>query len=203
MVFMIILAVLARRRWPQQRELSRKIVHIGTGPVLPFAWGLGIPAPWAVPIAAAVTVVALINHRWRLLPAVEDVDRHSYGTITYGLAITTLLVLFWPERADAVCSGVMVMAIGDGLAGLIGRAVSSPRWQLMGQTKSLAGTCTMAAATMVVLITVAVCAGITLPLTTLVVLATIATGLEQFSPAGIDNLTVPLATGLLWAYAVS
>ena len=196
-------AVLARQLLPDQRELGRKLVHIGTGAVIPIAWWFAIPAVLAIPFAVIVTLVTAINHQWRFVPAVEDVDRNSYGTIAYGMAITTLLVLFWPERADAVCSGVMVMAIGDGLAGLIGRAVSSPRWQLMGQTKSLAGTCTMAAATMVVLITVAVCTGITLPLTTLVVLATIATGLEQFSPAGIDNLTVPLATGLLWAYAVS
>lgn len=199
----LVAAVLARQLLPDQRELGRKLVHIGTGAVIPIAWWFAIPAVLAIPFAVIVTLVTAINHQWRFVPAVEDVDRNSYGTIAYGMAITTLLVLFWPERADAVCSGVMVMAIGDGLAGLIGRAVSSPRWQLMGQTKSLAGTCTMAAATMVVLITVAVCTGITLPLTTLVVLATIATGLEQFSPAGIDNLTVPLATGLLWAYAVS
>lgn len=198
MVFVIILAVLARRRWPQQRELSRKIVHIGTGPVLPFAWGLGIPAPWAVPIAAAVTVVALINHRWRLLPAVEDVDRHSYGTVAYGLAITTLLVLFWPDQPQAACAGVLVMAAGDGLAGLIGRAVQSPRWQIWGQTKSTAGTLTMAVVSSAMLSLLSKIGPEHLGITGVVAISLLAVGLEQFSRWGIDNLTVPLAVGLSW-----
>ena len=37
------------------------------------------------------------------------------------------------------------------------------------------------------------------PATTLLLMAATATGLEQLSRYGIDNLSVPLATGLLWA----
>ena len=39
-----------------------------------------------------ITVVTTINHQWRFIPAVEDVDRNSYGTIAYGITITTLLL---------------------------------------------------------------------------------------------------------------
>ena len=114
-------AVLCRRLRPNQRELSRKIVHIGTGAVVPLAWFFEIPFVVALPVAAVISVVTTINHQWRFIPAVEDVDRNSYGTIAYGIAITTLLLLFWPTRADAVSAGVLVMALGDGLAGLVGR----------------------------------------------------------------------------------
>ena len=89
-------AVLCRRLWPTQRELSRKIVHIGTGAVVPLAWFFQIPFVVALPVAAVITVLTAMNHQWRLIPAVEDVDRNSYGTIAYGMAITTLLLLFWP-----------------------------------------------------------------------------------------------------------
>ena len=120
------LAVLARRRWPDQRELSRKIVHIGTGAVVPMAWLFAIPAVVAVPFAGLVTLATAINQRWRLIPAIEDVDRNSYGTTAYGLSITALMLLFWTQHPDAVCAGVLVMACGDGLAGLVGRSVASP-----------------------------------------------------------------------------
>ena len=73
-----------------------------------------IPRLVAVPFAVLVTLAIAINHRWQVIPAVEDVDRNTYGTVAYGLAITTLLILFWPGRADAVCAGVLVMALGDG-----------------------------------------------------------------------------------------
>ena len=148
----ILIAVLTRQRWPDQQELSRKIIHIGTGAVVPMAWFFDIPRLVAVPFAVLVTLAIAINHRWRIVPAVEDVDRNSYGTVAYGLAITTLLILFWPGRADAVCAGVLVMALGDGLAGLVGRSVNSTQWTVLSQTKSVAGTLTMALVSTLVLI---------------------------------------------------
>ena len=195
-------AVLCRRLRPNQRELSRKIVHIGTGAVVPLAWFFEIPFVVALPVAAVITVVTTINHQWRFIPAVEDVDRNSYGTIAYGVAITTLLLLFWPTRADAVSAGVLVMALGDGLAGLIGRNVASPKWVLFGQTKSSVGTMTMAVVSGLVLIGLARWSGADLSLPAALGMVAMATGLEQLSWSGLDNLSVPLSVGVLWSQLV-
>ena len=195
-------AVLCRRLRPNQRELSRKIVHIGTGAVVPLAWFFQIPFVVALPVAAVITVVTTINHQWRFIPAVEDVDRNSYGTIAYGIAITTLLLLFWPTRADAVSAGVLVMALGDGLAGLIGRNVASPKWVLFGQTKSSVGTMTMAVVSGLVLIGLARWSGADLSLPAALGMVAMATGLEQLSWRGLDNLSVPLSVGVLWSQLV-
>ena len=195
-------AVLCRRLRPNQRELSRKIVHIGTGAVVPLAWFFEIPFVVALPVAAVITVVTTINHQWRFIPAVEDVDRNSYGTIAYGIAITTLLLLFWPTRADAVSAGVLVMALGDGLAGLIGRNVASPKWVLFGQTKSSVGTMTMAVVSGLVLIGLARWSGADLSLPAALGMVAMATGLEQLSWGGLDNLSVPFSVGVLWSQLV-
>ena len=195
-------AVLCRRLRPNQRELSRKIVHIGTGAVVPLAWFFEIPFVVALPVAAVITVLTTINHQWRFIPAVEDVDRNSYGTIAYGIAITTLLLLFWPTRADAVSAGVLVMALGDGLAGLIGRNVASPKWVLFGQTKSSVGTMTMAVVSGLVLIGLARWSGADLSLPAALGMVAMATGLEQLSWRGLDNLSVPLSVGVLWSQLV-
>ena len=195
-------AVLCRRLRPNQRELSRKIVHIGTGAVVPLAWFFESPFVVALPVAAVITVVTTINHQWRFIPAVEDVDRNSYGTIAYGIAITTLLLLFWPTRADAVSAGVLVMALGDGLAGLIGRNVASPKWVLFGQTKSSVGTMTMAVVSGLVLIGLARWSGADLSLPAALGMVAMATGLEQLSWRGLDNLSVPLSVGVLWSQLV-
>jgi phytol kinase len=202
MAMVIAGAVLCRRLRPNQRELSRKIVHIGTGAVVPLAWFFEIPFVVALPVAAVITVVTTINHQWRFIPAVEDVDRNSYGTIAYGIAITTLLLLFWPTRADAVSAGVLVMALGDGLAGLIGRNVESPKWVLFGQTKSSVGTMTMAVVSGLVLIGLARWSGADLSLPEALCMVAMATGLEQLSWRGLDNLSVPLSVGVLWSQLV-
>lgn len=202
MVMVIAAAVLCRRLRPNQRELSRKIVHIGTGAVVPLAWFFHIPFVVALPVAAVITVLTTMNHQWRFIPAVEDVDRNSYGTIAYGITITTLLLLFWPTRADAVSAGVLVMALGDGLAGLIGRNVDSPKWVLFGQTKSTVGTMTMAIVSSLVLIGLAGWSGADLSLPAALGMVAMATGLEQLSWGGLDNLSVPLSVGVLWSQLV-
>ena len=187
-----------------QREWSRKLVHIGTGAVVPIAWLFGIDRLIAIPAAAAITAAAAINHRMRVLPAIEDVGRHSYGTIFYGASITLLLCAYWPQRSDAVCAGVLVMALGDGLAGVIGSWIPSPSWTLFGHRKSVVGTTAMDLAGLLVLQLLALVVhqgGATAPptLTSLATIALIATLLEQLAWLGLDNLTVPIVSGWLWA----
>lgn len=202
----LLTALAVRRRWPQQKEWSRKVVHIGTGAVVLLAWVFAIPRDFALGAAALVTVGTALNHRFRLLPAVEDVGRQSYGTIAYGASITILLALFWPQQPLPVAAGVLVMACGDGLAGLVGPQINSPRWRLFGQTKSLAGTAAMAITSWLVLallIGVAQATGASAPnLVAAAVIAVAATGLEQLSGFGLDNLSVPLATASLWQLAM-
>ena len=202
----LLTAMAVRRRWPQQKEWSRKVVHIGTGAVVLLAWAFAIPRDLALGAAALVTVGTALNHRFRLLPAVEDVGRHSYGTIAYGASITILLALFWPQQPLPVAAGVLVMACGDGLAGLVGPQINSPRWRIFGQTKSLAGTAAMTLTSwivLVLLIGVAQATGAPAPsLVAAAVIAVAATGLEQLSGFGLDNLSVPLATASLWQLAM-
>lgn len=200
LALLAVLAVALRQRWGTGGEWTRKLVHIGGGAVIPLAWRFGIERWLAIPAAAAITLLALLNHRRRLLPAIEDVGRASYGTVAYGASITLLLLLFWPQRPDAVCAGVLVMALGDGLAGLVGPRLDSPSWRVLGERRSLAGTLTMALVSLAVLLAVATVAppGPAWPL--LLLLALLGTALEQLAVQGLDNLTVPLGVALLWAW---
>jgi phytol kinase len=204
LIAVVSFALAVRRHWPEQREWSRKVVHIGTGPVILLAWWASIERTIALPAAITVTLATALNHRFRLLPAVEDVGRQSYGTVAYGAAISLLLALFWPSHPLAAAAGVLVMAIGDGLAGLIGPLVRSPRWCLLGQTKSLAGTAAMGTGGFAVLLLLHLGArSLDLespPVPLLAAIALIATALEQCSSYGIDNLSVPLTTGWLWQH---
>lgn len=194
-----LLALLIRQRWNSHGEWSRKLVHIGGGAVVPLAWLFGIERWLAIPAAGLITLLAWFNHRRRLLPAIEDVGRASYGTVAYGASITLLLLLFWPQKPDAVCAGVLVMALGDGLAGLIGPRIPSPSWRVLGERRSLVGTLTMGLVSLGALLALATAAPPGPGLWMLALLALIATGLEQIALLGLDNLTVPLAVALLWA----
>jgi phytol kinase len=192
-------ALLLRRRWPEQREWSRKLVHIGAGPVVLIAWAFGVDKLIAVPAAGAITLLAALNHRVRVLPAIEDVERRSYGTIAYGASITLLLWLWWPAHPATVAAGVLVMAFGDGLAGLLGPLMASPSWNVFGERRSLAGTGAMALASLTVLLALGQLGGDPSPTAAeIALIALVATGLEQWALLGIDNFSVPMAVAGLW-----
>jgi phytol kinase len=197
------LSLAVRARWPERGEWTRKVVHIGAGPVVLIAWTLGIDRWVALPSAVLATLLAAVNHRRRLLPGLEDVDRASYGTVAYGASITLLRLVWWPREPLVVASGVLVMAFADGMAGLVGPQVASPSWLILGQRRSLAGTATMALTSLAVLLALAALAGASgqpVPTPASVVgIALAAALLEQVAIGGLDNLTVPLMVAWLWS----
>ena len=94
------------------------------------------------------------------------------------------------------------MALGDGLAGLIGRQLNTPQWTIFGQTKSIAGTTTMAIVSMLVLVILSNSTNHAISVPVAMAMALGATGLEQISMRGLDNLTVPLGVGLGWSVLI-
>ncbi len=191
-IIVLLIAFLCKRYFPKKEELSRKIIHIGTGPVILLAWLFDVPKNIAFFTAFLITIALGVNYQYRLLPAIEDIERKSFGTIAYGISITLLLLLFWPHYASSVCIGVLSMAFGDGLAGLIGRSVKSPKWSILDQTKSIVGTLTMGSVVAITTSIVSSTNNLGIQPLEILVISVIATFLEQISPFGIDNLTVPI-----------
>ncbi len=197
-LIVILSAFWVKEHLGDKKEFSRKIVHIGIGPLLPIAWWLNINANIAISIASIITIGLIINYRLKLIPIFEDIERKSFGTIAYGISITFLIILFWSTRPDCVCAGVLVMAFGDGFAGLIGKQLKSPNWKVLGQKKSIAGTSAMGLITLTILIILSTISGSVISPLGIFAISFLAIALEQISPLGIDNLTVPIGVAIGW-----
>ena len=191
-ITILAIAALCKKYFPNKEELSRKIIHIGTGPVILLAWLFDIPKNIAFGSAFFITIILGVNYQYRLMPTIEDIERKSFGTIAYGISITVLLLLFWPHYALSISLGILSMAFGDGLAGLIGRSIKSPTWSVLGQTKSIAGTLTMGTVVAMTTAAITFIHNIAIQPLEIIFIALIATFLEQISPLGIDNITVPI-----------
>ena len=201
-ITILVIAALCKKYFPNKEELSRKIIHIGTGPVILLAWLFDIPKNIAFFSALFITIALGINYQYRLLPAIEDIERKSFGTIAYGISITLLLLLFWPHHASSISIGVLSMAFGDGLAGLIGRSINSPKWFILGQTKSIVGTLTMGSVVAITTSIISSTNNLGIQPLEILVISLIATFLEQISPWGIDNLTVPIGVTCIGIWLV-
>ena len=201
-ITILLIAFICKRYFPNKEELSRKIIHIGTGPVIILAWLFDIPRNIAFLSAFLITIALGVNYQYRLLPAIEDVERKSFGTIAYGISITLLLLLFWPHYAASISIGVLSMAFGDGLAGLIGKSIVSPKWSILGQTKSTVGTLTMTSVVAITTSIISSTSNLGIQPLEIILISLIATFLEQLSPWGIDNLTVPIGVTCMGIWLV-
>jgi len=181
------------------REIVRKIIHIGIGPLIPIAQFLNIEQSSALIFTGIVSMLVLINYTYKLFPTIEDVERKSYGTIFYCLSLFILIWLFWVKDPYALIAGFFIMSFGDGLAGLIGKSFNSKSWIIFKQKKSLFGTLTMFLTTLIVVCSIGYAQQKNVNLNYFAI-AFLATILEQFSILGIDNFIVPISSALCFNF---
>lgn len=195
--------------------ISRKIIHIGTGPIFVLCWLLFNDQPLAPFLAAIVPLgitlqFALVGAGLIRDPAAVDAmsrtgDRREIllGPLFYGIAFVTLTILFWRESPIGMVA-LMILCGGDGLADIIGSRIKSPKlpWS---PRKSVAGSITMLLGGFVfasLMVGVFVWQGYFLGpimhyLAPIGLIAVLTTLIESLPFADIDNITVPLVSVLL------
>ena len=184
------------------REIVRKIIHIGIGPLIPIAQFLKINQNSALIFTGIVSLMVFTNYNYKLFPTIEDVERKSYGTLFYCLSLFILIYLFWDKDPYALISGFFIMTFGDGLAGLIGKSFNSKSWIIFKQKKSVYGTITMFLTSLIVVCSIGYSQQNNLNLNYFTI-AFIATLLEQFSILGIDNFIVPISSALFFNFLIT
>ncbi|MDJ0509316.1 MAG: SEC59/DGK1/VTE5 family protein [Crocosphaera sp.] len=186
-------------------EFTRKIVHIGSGNVVLIAWWLQLPAWVLIGASFIASIVALVSYFLPILPSINSVGRQSLGTFFYAVSIGVLAQWFWARgEPQYLVIGILVMAWGDGMAAIIGQKFGQHSYQLLGVKKSWEGSLTMMGVSF--LVTSVILLWVDEPMLVVgmvaLIVAVAAMGLEAFSKLGIDNLTVPLGSGVLAFYLI-
>jgi phytol kinase len=205
-LYLTILIVTAEffSRWQKMdSELTRKIVHIGTGNIILLAWWFNISQSIFILASIIASFMAIISYFLPILPSINSVGRKSLGTLFYAISIGILISLFWQNSLKLYAViGILVMSYGDGMAGLIGQKWGKHPYQIFGSNKSWEGSFTMTIVSFIIALTVfsladdwqwqnLIVAGI---------MAVFAAFIETFSPIGVDNLTVPMGSAIICYY---
>ena len=196
---LLVLAEWLKRTTNLEGEVLRKVVHIGAGNVIIPAWWLHIPAWISISAAVIASGVAILSYQVPILPSVNSIGRHSWGTFFYAVSIGLLVAIFWPLHQPYYAAiGILVMTWGDGLAALVGQRFGHHAYCLWDMKKSWEGSLAMAIVSIVISGCILSIVQDSLGLSWVIALAIalVATGLEAFSKFGIDNLTVPLGSAL-------
>jgi len=200
--FIFLISIVFKRFNEDSREIVRKIIHIGIGPLIPIALFLKIDQNSALIFTGIISLMVLINYVYKILPIIEDVDRKSYGTLFYCLSLFILISLFWNKDPFSLITGFFIMTFGDGLAALIGKNFHSRSWIFFKQKKSLFGTLTMFLTSLLVVVSLGYSQQSSFNISYFAI-ALLATFLEQFSVLGIDNFIVPITSALCFNFFIS
>ncbi len=205
---------LAHRGW-MESHLSRKIIHIGTGPLFVLCWLLFNDNPINKYLAALVPLAFTLQFILIGTGVIKDEasvkamsrtgDRREIlrGPLFYGIIFVLLTIIYWKSSPVGIV-GLMLMCGGDGLADILGRKWGSQKipWN---KGKSWAGSAGMFVGGWVLsvfVLWVFTLAGVfsssiltyLLPIT---IIAIVGTLVESLPLKDIDNITVTVSAAII------
>jgi len=205
---------MAHRGWIES-HLSRKIIHIGTGPLFVLCWllfndnainkYLAALVPLAFTLQFLLIGTGIIKDDASVKAMSRSGDRREIlrGPLYYGIIFVLLTIIYWKYSPIGIV-GLMLMCGGDGLADIFGRKWGTRKipWN---QRKSLAGSLGMLLGgwtLSVLIVSIFTAVGVfSLPIQSyllpITIIAIVGTFVESLPLKDVDNITITLSAVIL------
>ena len=212
--FLRIMDFIAHRGWIDSKT-SRKLIHIGTGPIFVLCWlmfpdlpisrWLAALVPLLITVQFALVGTGLMKDEAAVKAMSRTGDRGEIlrGPLFYGIMFVLITLLYWKESLIGI-PALMMMCGGDGIADIVGRRIRSPKLAWSPE-KSVAGTASVFVGGWLMTVFVfgiyvlagvfaGPLAGYLLPITWIALGATI---VESLPFKDIDNITLTAVSALI------
>jgi len=150
-------------------ENTRQFVHVGVGLLVmpsPFIFKSPVPPAVLAGIFIILNAIAILTSRMK---GMHSIARFSLGTVFFPVSYLILILLYWSSNPAILIVGMLIMALSDPIASIVGAHAEKPLEILVPGSLLLIG------------FAVAVVAALS----------------ESISFAGSDNLTLPLFSALM------
>lgn len=206
LVLVIVFSEFVRKQYQLSIGATRKFVHVVTGlliAITPFL--LKRPYPLLI-ISGSFILLNIVAIKMGWMPGMHASQRLSYGTVFYPVSFFVLVLLFWEHHKAILGISMLIMAIADAMAAMVGENINHPiHYRLAGELKSVQGSLIMFLMTsLITLIGLRVFSKIDNLSISLIsglwmaaVVGIMATACESTSCRGSDNLTVPLGAAFI------
>ena len=186
------------------KKYTRKFVHILVG----FEWVIlyvfmGAGSPHFLAVCLICLLALTLEYKLKFVPAMSSDGDNAPGTVYYAVAMSIMAtaMLFLPDMIYAFGIGVFCTSIGDGMAGVIGQAITKHNPRIYG-TKSLFGTLANFLICFAVPFVFDIIFDLDLSVWECLAIAAFAVEIELFCGLGLDNIVLTLGSAAL-AYAFS
>ena len=204
-VYVAIIFVVAEMVLKTRPEVSRKFLHIMVGNMIfamPFFSDPWIMV-WFLTLPITIALFFLTDYSPIKIENSVTESGHALGLFFYA-GIWTVLIVIFGNYLWIVALAIVPMVYGDGFAALIGQKFGNIKYTVFGGQKSVEGSLTMFVITTVMSVfvwMVFTTIGYSMPefnLGAILAISAVATICEALSYGGIDNLTVPALTSILY-----
>lgn len=175
------------------RLYTRKLVHIGIGLEFFILNDFFGPSLAFVFVCLAFTAALMVDHRFRIFHMMASDGDNDPGSVYYGLSMLVMAAVCYaiPSAVGYFGAAVLVLSLGDGLAGIVGASVHRHN-PILYRNKTLFGSLAMVIGSFAALLLYR--AYSPLAVGECLCVALLACGCEALSRKGRDNLFVPLVT---------
>ncbi len=214
LAFLRLMDYIADRGWIDSKT-SRKLIHIGTGPIFVLCWlmfpdkqisrWLAALVPLLITVQFTLVGTGLIKDEAAVKAMSRTGDRREIlrGPLFYGIMFIAITLIYWKDSLIGI-PALMMMCGGDGIADIVGRRVRSDKLPWSPE-KSIAGTLSVFAGGWLMTIFVfAVYVGIgafSAPMTRFLLpvmfIALGAAAVESLPFKDIDNITLTVVSALI------
>ncbi len=178
-------------------EITRKIVHIGTG-ILTMLFPVMVKDQWLVLLlCSSFAFILTLSKRYNFLKGINGIDRKSHGSISYPLAVylTYLFYDFTGHHLLYFYLPILTMAFADPIAALVGKKTGYIPISIFGEKKTIGGFLGFFITSIIVTSTLLLyfpCSSIN-STALLIICAVLSATTELVTPKGLDNLTIPFS----------
>ena len=202
----IVLVIIGARIFEKKgKEASRKFIHIMLGNWWFIAMYYFTNVWVAAFVPATFVIINYVSYKKDLIKVMEREKQDGLGTVYYAISLFILVIVSFGIYKTPSLGLIpnLVMAYGDGLAGLIGKAIKSKKYKLSDTKKSVAGSITMFVISSILIggylafwHTGEFWATPHWPVVSMLI-GFLITAIEAGSAKGTHNITVPLGTLLI------
>lgn len=183
-----------QRERPLPRFLFRKLLHALIGAVTLAMTALFHRRGWAMVPPGLFTALNASPRLRAYVPGLAEDAKEARGLWMFPLGVFLVCFLFWgPAHHGAVYAGIAALAFGDPAAALVGTRWGQRRYTRWAHGRSVEGSLAFfLAAGIATAAIAALCPGGPSPVRAGVGCGVIGAIAEALSPAGVDNLTIPI-----------
>lgn len=180
-------------------ENSRKLVHVGSCLIvctMPFF----IDKIGIMILSGLFIVLFVLSRNFGIFSSIHEVSRKTIGEFSMAAGVGISAAVLLPSGIIAFIYGMLILGFADTLANIIGSNWKIWEFKIMSQSKSIGGTTAFFLCSIMISYFTAYYVGLDIKLEMLLIFCLILALIEAVHIFGLDNLSIPVISGIFWDY---